>query len=488
MNQWLLNHDINSLYASRNYTPLIYSIVFNKPKIVKILISKGAKLEIACETKSPLLFALEYNRSPITRYLIRKGASVQVKDSLNNTPLFYAASFDNIRIMRLLIRKGVPIEVKNKLKITARNYAVLCNKQKAARFLAYYFEKHLPNYCDGPYVHIKRNNIRLYYIVHDSAKFQSELIYSRANTKNKIISFKGFLSDTNSYTIERNPKVEPDQYPLTTKIFVMGDVHGDFYGMVSLLQKGNVIDKNLNWNWGSGHLLFLGDIVDRGENVTECLWLIYKLELQARKQNGHVHYLLGNHEIMIMTNDHRYLADKYFYMNDQLKIDFSEHFDQNSFFGRWLSSKNAIIKIGPYLFVHAGLSYESFLNKYSISEMNSAYRQYLKNPKLKSFSDTIKWLLGDNGPLWYRGYNAHYDSSHLINSAQLDSVLMLYKAKTIIIGHTHTQEVKSVFKGRVILTDVPYYLDEAEQQAIIIDSGNVYIFNAKKGTIRKLSN
>jgi 3',5'-cyclic AMP phosphodiesterase CpdA len=238
----------------------------------------------------------------------------------------------------------------------------------------------------------------------------------------------------------------------------------------------------LNWKWGSGHLVLLGDVVDRGEQVTECLWLIYKLEQQARKQDGYVHFLLGNHEIMIMTEDHRYLADKYFYMNDQLKIDFSDHYDQNSFFRKWLSSKNAILKLGPYLFLHGGLSYDSFFLKYSISEMNSVIRQYLKNPKSKSFTDTIKWVLSDNGPLWYRGYNAQFDSTKLISSSQLDSVLKLYQARTIFIGHTHTSEIKSVFNGRVILMDVPYYLDEAEPEAIKIDSMKIYRLKASKFT------
>jgi hypothetical protein len=486
LNQWLCNHDIEGFYSSCNYTPLIYSIIFNEPEIVKALIARGAKLETACDTKSPLLFALEYNRSSIARYLIRKGANVKVRDSLNNTPLFYAAAFDNIPIMRLLIRKGVPIEVKNKLKITARNYAVLCNRQKAARFLAYYFEKHLPNYCDGPYVRLKKNYIRIYYVLHDSIKHQSSMIIQRQDTKDKVISFKGFVSDTNSYTIDRNPQIEPDQYPLNRKIFVLGDVHGDYYGLINLLQKGNVIDKNLNWKWGSGHLVLLGDIVDRGEYVTECFWFINKLEQQARKQEGYVHYLLGNHEIMIMTKDYRYLADKYFYMNDQLKFDFAEHFSQNSFFRRWLSSKNSILKIGPYLFLHGGLSYDSFFLKYSISEMNSVIRQYLKNPKSKLYSDTIKWILSDNGPLWYRGYNAQFDSTKLINSTQLDSVLKFYKASTIFIGHTHTTEIKSVFNGRVILMDVPYYLDEGEPEAVKIDSMKIYLFNAKKLTEKEL--
>lgn len=478
LNIWLSKHDLEGFYSSHNYTPLIYSIVFNKPEIVKILINRGAKLETSCESKSPLLFALEYNRSSIAKYLIHKGASVKVRDSLNNTPLFYAAAFDNIRIMRLLIKKGVPIEVKNKLKITARNYAVLINKQKAANFLKYYFEKHLPNYCDGPYVRLRKNNIIIYYILHDSIKHQSSMVSHRQNTQDKEISFKGFTCDTNSYIINRNPQVEPDQYPLPSKIFVLGDVHGDYFGLINLLQKAQVIDNDLNWKWGSGQLVLMGDIVDRGEYVTECLWLIYKLEQQARKQDGYVHLLLGNHEIMIMNHDHKYLNDKYYLMNDQLKVDFSDHFDQQSFFRKWLSSKNAILKLGPYLFVHGGLSYDSFILKYSISDMNSSIRRYLNNPKVNSFSDTIQWLLSDNGPLWYRGYNAQFNHSQLIQTSQLDSVLSFYKVKTIFIGHTHTSEIKSVFNGRVMLMDVPYYLDEAEPEAVIIKNGKIFLYNA----------
>jgi hypothetical protein len=106
----------------------------------------------------------------------------------------------------------------------------------------------------------------------------------------------------------------------------------------------------------------------------------------------------------------------------------------------------------------------------------------LKNPKSKSFSDTIKWALSENGPLFYRGYNAQFDNSNLINSSQLDSVLTFYKARTIFIGHTHTPEIKSIFNGRVILMDVPYYLDEAEPEAIKIDSVKIYLFNPKNLT------
>ncbi len=45
--------------------------------------------------------------------------------------------------------------------------------------------------------------------------------------------------------------------------------------------------------------------------MTECLWLIYSLEEKAKAAGGYVHFILGNHEIMNMQGDFRYVQDKY---------------------------------------------------------------------------------------------------------------------------------------------------------------------------------
>jgi len=45
-------------------------------------------------------------------------------------------------------------------------------------------------------------------------------------------------------------------------------------------------------------LVLVGDCVDRGQEVTQVLWLIYKLEIAAKNKGGSVHFVLGNHEIM----------------------------------------------------------------------------------------------------------------------------------------------------------------------------------------------
>ena len=80
-----------------------------------------------------------------------------------------------------------------------------------------------------------------------------------------------------------------------SRVAAMGDVHGNYNHLILLLENGGVVDADLNWSWGAGHLVFNGDVFDKGPGVTESLWLIYKLEQQAEAAGGMVHYLLGNH-------------------------------------------------------------------------------------------------------------------------------------------------------------------------------------------------
>lgn len=51
--------------------------------------------------------------------------------------------------------------------------------------------------------------------------------------------------------------------------------------------------------------MIIGDIFDRGKDVPQIFWLFYKLEEEAAKAGGHVSFILGNHEPMVlpMTSD-----------------------------------------------------------------------------------------------------------------------------------------------------------------------------------------
>jgi hypothetical protein len=104
---------------------------------------------------------------------------------------------------------------------------------------------------------------------------------------------------------------EKAEHKKVGKMLILSDIEGNFAAFRKLLQANHVIDDNFNWTFEKNHLVLIGDFVDRGTMVTEVLWLIYSLEEKASAAGGYVHYILGNHEIMNMSNDLRYVQDRY---------------------------------------------------------------------------------------------------------------------------------------------------------------------------------
>ena len=92
---------------------------------------------------------------------------------------------------------------------------------------------------------------------------------------------------------------------------MISDIEGNFGAFRKLLQGNRVIDENFNWTYGKDHLVLVGDFVDRSTMVTEVLWLIYSLEEKAKAAGGYVHYILGNHEIMNMSDELDYVQERY---------------------------------------------------------------------------------------------------------------------------------------------------------------------------------
>ena len=210
---------------------------------------------------------------------------------------------------------------------------------------------------------------------------------------------------------------EKSTFKKIKKIAALSDIHGQYDIAIELLKNNKIIDENLNWNFAKGHLVITGDIFDRGDKVNELLWLIYKLENQAKDKGGRVHYLLGNHEYMILQNDLRYLTDKYVLSSKLLDIDYDKLYGNKTILGKWLRSKPAIIKLNNIVFTHGGIS-KKFLEKYGIDldNINTMMRKnniYTKE-QLKS-TDYYDLYYGKNSLIWYRGYfKKYFDSYKLI--------------------------------------------------------------------------
>jgi calcineurin-like phosphoesterase family protein len=226
------------------------------------------------------------------------------------------------------------------------------------------------------------------------------------------------------------------QFSGVNRVVAVTDVHGSYDTMVTTIQKAEVIDENLAWIGGDTHLVITGDILDRGPDSRHVMDLIMRLENEASEAGGRVHQLVGNHEVMNLVGDLRYVSrheyaafadeeskeerEQWFrrYRSTQppeiekllLRASFDKlappgffghrrAFRADGRYGRWLLKKPLIIVIDGTAFVHGGISsyvaehglegvngtLKTELNSY-ITELNSLQDQELISP-IEAFYD-----------------------------------------------------------------------------------------------------
>ena len=238
-----------------------------------------------------------------------------------------------------------------------------------------------------------------------------------------------------------------------------------------ILQANGVIDKDLNWKFGKGHLVFLGDAFDRGDRVTELLWHLFTLEKQAEKAGGMVHVLLGNHDDMALSGDQRYMNEKYRKVEELTKTNYSDLYSENSVLGKWLRNKPVMITINDMLFVHGGISIDMVRMKLPVKQVNKLFASKIigKDIAPDNKNKQVELLAGDNGPLWYRGY--FEDSTFSEN--RLDSILTFYDSKHIVVGHTTFKNIKVLYNNKIIGIDAGIGYEQPGE-VFIYKKGNFY--------------
>ncbi len=289
------------------------------------------------------------------------------------------------------------------------------------------------------------------------------------------ITFNMKTPDGQDISIIKHEKIVIPKHRYTTeqKIIAISDIEGDFDFLKKILQGNSVIDDQYNWIFDKGHLVIVGDIFDRGKYVTECLWLLYKLEEEARRSGGQVHVILGNHEIMALQGDHRYIHRKYKRLTSHLKMDYKLLYGTNTEIGRWLRSKNSIEIIGRTLFVHGGISPELINRHPSIDPLNATIRTNIDNAQS---NDSL--VMGKKGPLWYRGY-----IEDPIEDESVQRVLTTLDVDHIAVGHTVVPEISPLYNNKVYALDAKRI--NKKYQALLID-GNTYYITNSEGLITKL--
>ena len=204
-------------------------------------------------------------------------------------------------------------------------------------------------------------------------------------------------------------------------VVAIGDVHGDFDDFVSILQRAGLIDAQHHWTGGQTTFVQVGDLLDRGPKPRDVMDLMISLEKEAPKTGGRVVGLLGNHEMMNIMGDLRYVtAENYAAYADSNSaerqksayqeyvkwrnshaqllaelpqpmelteaewmarhplgfVEQREAFGPNGTYGKWLREHSAVAKIGEVIFLHGGI--HPNLAHLKLDTINSHIRDEIK--------------------------------------------------------------------------------------------------------------
>ena len=217
-------------------------------------------------------------------------------------------------------------------------------------------------------------------------------------------------------------------------VVAIADVHGDFDDFVAILQRAGLIDKQNHWAGGKAVFVQTGDLIDRGPKPREVMDLMMALEKEAPQAGGRVVALLGNHEMMNLMGDLRYVTPENYASfadsNSEQRqksayqlyvkwrnshgplltelpqpmeiteaewmarhplgfIEHAEAFSPSGTYGKWVRGRAALAEIGQVIFLHGGI--DPSLAHLKLDTINGHVRD-----EIKAFDEARQYLLDKN--------------------------------------------------------------------------------------------
>ncbi len=254
----------------------------------------------------------------------------------------------------------------------------------------------------------------------------------------------------------------PSRYPFAERLVAIGDLHGDLEATRDALVLADAIDGEDRWIGGDLVVVQTGDILDRGDDAMEILELMDALVDQARAAGGAIHLLNGNHELMNVKLDMRYVSvGGYLDFLPGEKRDPEAATAQEVVDGvaerilairpggtvaRRFAERNVIVVVGDTVFVHGGVL--PHVADYGIERLNQETRQWIRG----DLRCPPEPLFGSDGPVWSRHYSYEPDDE---DCRLLEDTLQRLGARRMVVGHTiQDGGISSACNGRVWRIDV----------------------------------
>ena len=217
--------------------------------------------------------------------------------------------------------------------------------------------------------------------------------------------------------------------------------------MLRILLGLDLVDGEGSWNGGQRHVVFIGDLNDRGPDSVAVMDLVMDLEIQALATGGSVTALVGNHEMLAADGDYRFvravevLALERFWYGDSNGL--HAVFRGNSPWSRWMRSRPTLVKFDSTLFVHAAVDRWALqMDPDVINTLVSGWMAHFQG-MAEAPDESTFWLTTeqDEGPLWSHRYRVDLATKSAMESekAMVSSVLSHLGTARVVAGHVITR-------------------------------------------------
>jgi hypothetical protein len=277
------------------------------------------------------------------------------------------------------------------------------------------------------------------------------------------------------------------RFPGAKRMVAIGDVHGDLEATRAALRLAGAIDARDRWIGADLVVVQTGDQLDRGDDERRILDLFEKLMLEAKAAGGRFLPLNGNHEVMNVQGDFRYVTEAGFHEFAELAIGNpggrgpeSERgrfaaFAPGGVYAKLLAERPTVAVVGDTLFAHGGVLPKHV--EYGLGRLNAEVSAWMRGER----PELPRPMQSDDAPVWTRLYGERNPDA--IACDALESALDALRVKRLVVGHTVQKSgINPACNERVFRIDIGLsrYYGTKPAQVLEIQGDTVKVLQEKR--------